>query len=170
MKTTRLLRRVCNCVIVSSNGVLSFGVYFRHSFLKVFCRERSIAIWAYWNGQNFRSVSGPLGRIGCAHALTIGTHIAHETNSKTIEISGVFRRQIDEITRPVHQAPTNIMAIRRAITSEIAKIVRALKWKSPNGNDPRGAVRRFQMEIDAARTFGHGDIPSSVAQDAYGLF
>src|ERR1700737_2460910 len=62
------------------------------------------------------------------------------------------------------------MAVRRAIPSEVAKIVRALERKPPNGNDSSGAVRRFQMEINAARTFGHGDIPSSVLQDAYGLF
>jgi len=71
----------------------------------------------------------------------IGAHVAHQTNSKTIEIRGILRRQIDEITRSVHQAPANIMAVRRAITSEIAKIVRALKWKPPNGNDSNGAVR-----------------------------
>src|ERR1700681_705349 len=102
MKNLSVLSSVGDRVIVSSNRVFTFGVYFRHSFLKVFCRERSIAIRPYWNGKNFRSVSGPLGRIGGACALAIGAHIAHETNSKTIEIRGILMRQIDEITRSVH--------------------------------------------------------------------
>src|ERR1700704_1264157 len=140
MKNLSVLSSVGDRVIVSSNRVFTFAVYFRHSFLKIFCRERSIAIRTYRNGYKFRSVSSPLVRIGGTHALPIGTHIAHQTNSPSIEIRGIFRRQIDEITRSVYQAPANIMAIGRAIASEVAKIVRTFQRKPSNGNNPNGAV------------------------------